>query len=107
MNLPSGEIWAPAISGSPKKRSRSIIGGRPVALSLVWELRRRGKINKRQQNAKAERLVMVDSFDVRGERQHCTLRIRTLTVRCSRRSGSWREVTPILLLIRLSARPQP
>src|SRR5207249_7957565 len=29
MNLPSGEIWAPEISGSPKKSSRSIIGGRP------------------------------------------------------------------------------
>src|SRR5437868_12463421 len=28
MNLPSGEICAPEISGSPKKSSRSIIGGR-------------------------------------------------------------------------------
>src|ERR1044072_5406672 len=27
MNAPSGEIWAPAISGSPKNSSRSIIGG--------------------------------------------------------------------------------
>src|SRR6185369_17466260 len=27
MNAPSGEICAPAISGSPKKISRSIIGG--------------------------------------------------------------------------------
>src|SRR6185295_8771063 len=27
MNAPSGEICAPAISGSPKKSSRSIIGG--------------------------------------------------------------------------------
>src|SRR5690242_1185395 len=27
MNVPSGEIWAPAISGSPKKISRSITGG--------------------------------------------------------------------------------
>src|SRR6185369_1113554 len=27
MNAPSGEIWAPAISGSPKKSSRSISGG--------------------------------------------------------------------------------
>src|ERR1043165_7165329 len=27
MNVPSGEICAPAISGSPKKISRSIIGG--------------------------------------------------------------------------------
>src|SRR5687767_15526238 len=27
MNAPSGEIWAPAISGSPKKSSRSIRGG--------------------------------------------------------------------------------
>src|SRR5712692_6338766 len=29
MNWPSGEICAPAISGSPKNRSRSMIGGRP------------------------------------------------------------------------------
>src|SRR5438034_11635025 len=28
-NCPSGEIWAPAISGSPKKSSRSMIGGWP------------------------------------------------------------------------------
>src|SRR6185312_6910447 len=27
MNFPSGEIWAPEISGSPKNSSRSIIGG--------------------------------------------------------------------------------
>src|SRR6185369_13634293 len=27
MKAPSGEIWAPAISGSPKKSSRSITGG--------------------------------------------------------------------------------
>src|SRR6185369_9647722 len=27
MYAPSGEIWAPAISGSPKNSSRSIIGG--------------------------------------------------------------------------------
>src|SRR6185503_12904321 len=30
-NLPSGEICAPEISGSPKNSSRSIIGGRPDA----------------------------------------------------------------------------
>src|SRR4029434_3717186 len=29
MNFPSGEICAPEISGSPKKSSRSISGGRP------------------------------------------------------------------------------
>src|SRR5437867_12337347 len=29
MNLPSGEICAPEISGSPKKSSRSIMGGKP------------------------------------------------------------------------------
>src|SRR6266571_5515036 len=29
MNLPSGEICAPEISGSPKNSSRSITGGRP------------------------------------------------------------------------------
>jgi len=30
MNFPSGEIWAPEISGSPKNSSRSIIGGCPA-----------------------------------------------------------------------------
>src|SRR2546425_2115128 len=30
MYWPSGEICAPAISGSPKKRSRSMIGGKPA-----------------------------------------------------------------------------
>src|ERR1700694_5832225 len=30
MNLPSGEIWAPEISGSPKNNSRSIRGGGPL-----------------------------------------------------------------------------
>src|SRR6266536_5385502 len=30
MNLPSGEICAPEISGSPKKSSRSITGGKPL-----------------------------------------------------------------------------
>src|SRR6266852_4978929 len=36
MNLPSGEIWAPEISGSPKNSSRSIIGGRPFDCAGVW-----------------------------------------------------------------------
>src|ERR1700690_69868 len=31
MNLPSGEIWPPAISGLQKKSSRSMIGGSPPA----------------------------------------------------------------------------
>src|SRR2546426_8933819 len=30
MYLPSGDIWAAAISGLPKKRSRSMIGGKPA-----------------------------------------------------------------------------
>src|SRR5207244_11243012 len=30
MNLPSGEICAPEISGSPKNSSRSINGGKPL-----------------------------------------------------------------------------
>jgi hypothetical protein len=30
MYWPSGEIWPPAISGSPKKSSRSLIGGSPA-----------------------------------------------------------------------------
>src|SRR5690349_6999972 len=72
MNFPSGEIWAPAISGSPKNKSRSIMGGKPACFSCAWDLSRTGNRNKTQQNAKAERLVMVDSFIVRGERQHCT-----------------------------------
>src|SRR4030095_13253843 len=37
MNLPSGEIWAPAISGSPKKRSRSISGGSPFGWAEIIE----------------------------------------------------------------------
>src|SRR5438128_12515514 len=32
MNLPSGDIWAPEISGSPKNSSRSIRGG----YGLAW-----------------------------------------------------------------------
>src|SRR5258708_38773339 len=45
MNLPSGEICAPELSGSPKKRSRSIIGGRPFG----WAYTRIG--NKTSVNA--------------------------------------------------------
>src|SRR5450759_4807577 len=39
MNLPSGEIWAPEISGSPKNNSRSISGGGP----LGWAVAPNGK----------------------------------------------------------------
>src|SRR5438552_6282761 len=40
MNLPSGEICAPAISGSPKNNSRSMSGGRlPVCAELRVEER--------------------------------------------------------------------
>src|SRR6266704_4424107 len=35
MNFPSGEIWAPEISGSPKNNSRSIIGGSAFACAWV------------------------------------------------------------------------
>src|SRR6266852_1387557 len=35
MNLPSGEICAPEISGSPKKSSRSINGGKPFCWAAV------------------------------------------------------------------------
>ena len=35
MNLPSGEIWAPEISGSPKNDSRSMTGGNPFACACV------------------------------------------------------------------------
>src|SRR5258706_7549949 len=35
MNLPSGDIWAPAISGSPKNNSRSIRGGMPFGWAVA------------------------------------------------------------------------
>src|SRR5438552_12296980 len=35
MNLPSGEICAPEISGSPKKSSRSIMGGKPFCCATA------------------------------------------------------------------------
>src|SRR5437867_5281531 len=35
MNLPSGEICAPEISGSPKKSSRSIMGGKPFGCAEI------------------------------------------------------------------------
>src|SRR5437867_12494341 len=47
MNLPSGEIWAPEISGSPKKSSRSISGGKPFccATALAGEMIRITALN--------------------------------------------------------------
>src|SRR4026209_2998255 len=37
MNFPSGEIWAPEISGSPKNNSRSIKGGAPFCAETLRE----------------------------------------------------------------------
>src|SRR2546428_4840344 len=51
MNLPSGEICAPEISGSPKKSSRSIMGGKP----LCWAAAGRDAKSSRLANATEER----------------------------------------------------
>src|SRR6266853_3749415 len=75
MNLPSGEICAPAISGSPKNNSRSISGGWPFdwAVAATAEIASSSAAQKTGANdlAKVERswdetldLIKPLSFDL-------------------------------------------
>src|SRR5437899_4891399 len=65
MNRPSGEICAPAISGSPKKSSRSMIGGTPLAAVCACAEQIETTTYARASATERKRFDMQNSCDVK------------------------------------------
>src|SRR2546423_4700153 len=63
MNLPSGDIWAPTISGSPKNSSRSIKGAWPFGCAETLQTASTPVKNTIEKSAKSLKLHFLKFID--------------------------------------------